>query len=237
MAVSLNAVGGGVSSTAKYQNFPRIHVGASVLKASQFPCSPCLFDFHRSRKLKTGIPHLLVAKSDPTIAEFSDKASEKVEVSLSDDKPLVSSANELGHQIPQVSNGSTASPTLKQDASFGDVKSPVKRARVTAREKLRAARVLSRNSESKPRPKPQLGSSVLAVLRESDKGKRSGLPEAPSNMLDDSKRGMPKKGLTWELPVGVDVALIIFSVVFISTVMFTTTYIVWKVGAIHFNEY
>ena len=67
--------------------------------------------------------------------------------------------------------------------------------------------------------------------------KRFGLPEAPTNMLDDSKHGMPKNGLTFELPVGWDVFLIILSVTVISTIMFTTTLVVWKMGAIHFNEY
>lgn len=118
------------------------------------------------------------------------------------------------------------------------MKPGLKRMPLTAREKLRAARVLSRYTETKP-SKAQLGSKVLEALRESDKKdrKRSGLPEAPTNLFDDSKRGMPKAGLTWELPVGVDVAIIIFSFVFISILMFATTYFVWKVGAIHFNEF
>ncbi|KAJ9539898.1 hypothetical protein OSB04_026404 [Centaurea solstitialis] len=111
---------------------------------------------------------------------------------------------------------------------------------LTAREKLRAARVRSRNAEPKPVVKAELGSKVLEALRENDKitgKKRTGLPEAPTNLFDDSKRGMPKKGLTFELPVGWDVFLIILSVVVISTIMFTTTFVVWKMGAIHFNEY
>lgn len=121
--------------------------------------------------------------------------------------------------------------------SSDNIKPEIKRTPLTAREKLRAARVLGRYTESKP-SKAQLGSKVLEALRESDKRdkKRSGLPEAPTNLFDDSKRGMPKAGLTWELPVGFDVALIVVSFVLISTLMFATTYFVWKVGAIHFNE-
>lgn len=112
-----------------------------------------------------------------------------------------------------------------------------KRAPLSAREKLRAARVLSRYTESKP-SKPRMGSKVLDALRDSDGGKRrSGLPQAPTNLFDDSKRGMPKKGLTFDLPGGADLFFIVLSFVLISTTMFATTYLVWKLGAIHFNEY
>ncbi|KAJ0979376.1 hypothetical protein J5N97_014850 [Dioscorea zingiberensis] len=111
-----------------------------------------------------------------------------------------------------------------------------KRAPLTARERLRAARVLSKYNESKP-AKVETKSRILDALRESNKGKRPGLPEAPKDLLDDSKRGLPKQGLTFNFPGGSDLLFITISFVFISTVMFTTTYIVWKVGAIHFNEY
>ncbi|CAG7905547.1 unnamed protein product [Brassica rapa] len=114
-----------------------------------------------------------------------------------------------------------------------------KRAPLTARERLRAARVLSRYTEATPKPsKPKMGSQILEVLKESDKksNRKPGLPEAPTNMLDDSKRGMPKKGLTFDLPGSADILVIAFSFVFISTVMFATTFVVWKLGAIHFNE-
>ncbi|KAF8089270.1 hypothetical protein N665_0511s0014 [Sinapis alba] len=114
-----------------------------------------------------------------------------------------------------------------------------KRAPLTARERLRAARVLSQYTEATPKPsKPKMGSQILEVLKESDKksNRKPGLPEAPTNMLDDSKRGMPKKGLTFDLPGSADILVIAFSFVFISTVMFATTFVVWKLGAIHFNE-
>ncbi|KAG2328861.1 hypothetical protein Bca52824_000041 [Brassica carinata] len=117
--------------------------------------------------------------------------------------------------------------------------SATKRAPLTARERLRAARVLSRYTEATPKPsKPKMGSQILEVLKESDKksNRKPGLPEAPTNMLDDSKRGMPKKGLTFDLPGSADILVIAFSFVFISTVMFATTYVVWKLGGIHFNE-
>ncbi|EMS60020.1 hypothetical protein TRIUR3_18723 [Triticum urartu] len=89
-------------------------------------------------------------------------------------------------------------------------------------------------------------SRVLRARRVTDGGKkggrkRSGLPEAPSNLLDDTKRGMPKDGWTFDwlaaLPVGTDVLIVAASFGIITTVMFGTTYLVWKLGAIHFNEY
>ena len=114
------------------------------------------------------------------------------------------------------------------------------RKRSKARERLKAARVLSRySSESKAAAKPaEMGSNVLDAMRRSDGGKRrSGLPEAPTNLFDDSKRGLPKPGWTFQFPGGSDLFFIVVSFVLISSIMFTTTYIVWKVGAIHFNEY
>ncbi|KAF0926525.1 hypothetical protein E2562_026015 [Oryza meyeriana var. granulata] len=52
--------------------------------------------------------------------------------------------------------------------------------------------------------KPEFGSPVLDALRETDgtKKRRSRLPEAPSNMFDDSKRGLPKEGWTFEALAG-----------------------------------
>ncbi|KAG1371549.1 hypothetical protein COCNU_16G006430 [Cocos nucifera] len=142
-----------------------------------------------------------------------------------------------------VTNDQLSSSNVQIDVNGSGQTSPIvqepapKRSPLTAREKLRAARVLSKYAESQP-SKPKPGSRVLDALRESDKGKkRSGLPEAPTDLLDDSKRGLPKQGLTFDLPGGTDLFIIVFSFIFISTVMFATTYIVWKSGAIHFNEY
>lgn len=164
--------------------------------------------------------------------------------------------------------GADANPVAASSAnsnSNGTVPSePPKRVPLTARERLRAARVLGRYAAAepggpeKPAPtgsssssKPEFGSRVLEALRETDAKKKggaggrkkrsSGLPEAPSNLLDDTKRGMPKEGWTFDwlaaLPVGTDVLVVAASFGIITTVMFGTTYLVWKLGAIHFNEY
>ncbi|KAF8102013.1 hypothetical protein N665_0201s0304 [Sinapis alba] len=143
-----------------------------------------------------------------------------------------------------ITTTSVNDPPPSSDSSSEPVESSnnngsAKRAPLTARERLRAARVLSRYTEATPKPsKPKMGSQILEVLKESDKksNRKPGLPEAPTNMLDDSKRGMPKKGLTFDLPGSADILVIAFSFVFISTVMFATTYVVWKLGGIHFNE-
>lgn len=148
----------------------------------------------------------------------SERASSDTQLSSSDVLPTTKKADKM---TPETQEGTT------------------KRTPLTAREKLRAARVLSKYTESRPsKTKSELGSRVLDAIRETDRGKRrSGLPEAPSNLFDDSKRGLPKQGFTFDFPGGNDILIIAFSFVFISTVMFATTYIVWKAGAIHFNEY
>ncbi|XP_078437031.1 uncharacterized protein LOC144707689 [Wolffia australiana] len=143
-------------------------------------------------------------------------------------------------------------PTSEGDAPSGAAASEglpeaaTRRPGLTAREKLRAARVMSKYSDSKQPPTAgmaprksaaEFGSKVLEAMRETDGGKRSGLPEAPSNLLDDSKRGLSKGGFTFDFAGSNDVLLILFSFVFISFLMMATTFLVWKLGAIHFNEY
>ncbi|XP_071734395.1 uncharacterized protein [Rutidosis leptorrhynchoides] len=222
MVVSLNSFAG-FNSTANYINIPHTCIRASVVKAHNFKSVSKTHIFSSPTYARNRTP-LLVAKGDGLATETS--------VEISEAEPI--------KKTPEPSNGSVTPSEPKQDPAVRETDAIPKRSKLTAREKLKAARVRSRDSEPKPVKKPELGSKVLEALRESDRvtgRKRSGLPEAPVNLLDDSKRGMPKKGLTFELPVGWDVFLIILSVVTISTIMFTTTYVVWKVGAIHFNEY
>lgn len=164
--------------------------------------------------------HLLVAESDSIITDRGE---------TSNPEDFSANPGQLERSVADNSKQENKIP------SSADVQSKQKKAPLTARERLRAARVLSRYSESKP-AKSEIGRSVLDALRESEKGKK-GLPQAPTNMFDDSKRGMPKAGLTFDFPGGFDLFLIAFSFVLISTIMFATTYIVWKVGAIHYNEY
>ena len=170
---------------------------------------------------------LSVANKDQLASETNDKSSTSSETSPSVEdvsSTVNASINEVKTEVP---NGSPSRSS----------QSPAKRSSLTARERLRAARVRNRSPDTKA-PKPEMGSKVLAALRGSDGGKmRSGLPEAPSNMLDDSKRGMPKQGLTFDFPGGADLFFIVLSFVLITTLMLATTFVVWKVGAIHFNEW
>ncbi|EOA24771.1 hypothetical protein CARUB_v10018050mg [Capsella rubella] len=169
-------------------------------------------------------------------------------ISLNGSRRLLLSRRRL--VLSCVDSNDNSSTTTSVDSPSSDSSKPAsesvesgngsaKKAPLTARERLRAARVLSRYTEATPKPsKPKMGSQLLDVLKESDKKtkRKPGLPEAPTNMLDDSRRGMPKSGLTFDLPGGSDILIIAFSFVFISTVMFATTFLVWKLGAIHFNE-
>lgn len=200
------------------------------------------------RERRRGL-YLSVADSDNLATDTSDKGPGVAESSIPDNQLSTVNPSSVdsqrgnnefetgiddGSKTSGASNGSTSSSYLKQDRP--NLQSTTRRSPLTARDRLRAARVLSRYTESKV-SKSEMGSKVLDALRESDRGKRSGLPEAPTNLFDDSKRGLPKQGWTFQFPGGADLFVIVFSFVFISTVMFATTYIVWKAGAIHFNEY
>lgn len=143
---------------------------------------------------------------------------------------------ESGPQTLEASNGSINQKQGSEEASLKS-QSATKKPPLTARERLKQSRALNRYAAQSKASKPDRNSRVLEALKEGDKGKKkSGLPEAPTNLFDDSKRGL-STGFTFQFPGGSDLLFIVFSFVFISTVMFATTYIVWKVGAIHFNEY
>lgn len=250
MAVSLNSVVGFNSTLrTKYQHVSKPSNGAPLLRAISFTSS---LEIYGSRKTK--IKRRLHSISNSDLVATDDKGSGNAERQLSDNQFSAvhssssdssagssqfqaSSTDKLGSQTPEDATGSRVSSDTKPNKlSSPELQSKRKGSPLTAREKLRAARVLSRDSKPKA-SKAKLGNSVIDALRESDRGKkRSGLPEAPTNLLDDSKRGMPKSGLTFDFPGGADLFFIVFSFVFISTVMFATTYFVWKIGAIHFNE-
>jgi len=201
-------------------------------KCAHITSRPVLIKSRLPTKCKRRHSHLFVAENDRVITDPIE-SSKNLESVL----PLQEAAAPP-IELPGVAAStkhSTKEERVSTTSSTPESQTPLKKVPLTARERLRAARVLSRYSESKP-AKSEMGRSVLDALRESEKGKK-GLPEAPTNLFDDSKRGLPKAGLTFNFPGGSDLFLIAFSFVFISTVMFATTYIVWKVGAIHFNEY
>ncbi|XP_057726920.1 uncharacterized protein LOC130942227 isoform X2 [Arachis stenosperma] len=216
---------------AKYQDSSWCSNGVSLPKATQytpFLAVPVSRMFSKEKRFG----HCLsVADSDQLEAGISNKdpPAENSELQANVNAELESRTSDASEVSTDQNQGS---------AAFSNPQSNPKRLPLTARERLRAARVLNRYTESKTSKKSDMGSRVLDALKESDRGKkRSRLPEAPTDMLDDSKRGLPKAGLTFSFPGGFDLFIVAFSFVFISTVMFATTYFVWKVGAIHFNEY
>ncbi|XP_074276654.1 uncharacterized protein LOC141600332 [Silene latifolia] len=211
MTVSINSV-------VPFNPVTRFCVGSSVSKITVVSLPLLVLNSKKFTKSNRRISHVLAAESDRVMAERSESSSLE--------NPDSASPASVGSTTPAELENKTTPPD--------DAKPIQKKGPLTARERLRAARVLSRYSEPKA-AKSEMGRSVLDALRESEKGKK-GLPQAPTNMLDDQKRGMPKAGLTFDFPGGYDLFVIAFSFVFISTVMFATTYFVWKVGAIHFNE-
>lgn len=224
----------------KYQDASRYSVGASLPKATKFTPFSVTSSRRMQAKEKQSGTCLSVADSDRLAADLNGKnSSGDAERSTPNDQPpsINPPADNVQFQA-NVSASANANPELKSQTS--DVsQSTTKKSPLTARERLRAARVLSRYTESKESStKSDMGSRVLDALKDSDRGKkRSRLPEAPTNLFDDSKRGLPKPGFTFQFPGGFDLFIIVFSFVFISTLMFATTFVVWKVGAIHFNEY
>ncbi|KAF8394892.1 hypothetical protein HHK36_018830 [Tetracentron sinense] len=232
---------------AKLQNISRSYMGTSGLKTNHVTApSGILF---RSRRHINGnrIGLCLSApESNWVVTDTGDNGFGNAEGELADDQlsapksaniqPQISAKDESDSQTPEASNGSPFSSDVKQDTSSQNLQSTPKRAPLTAREKLRAARIFSQYTESNP-TKSELGSKFLDALREIDRGKKiSNLPEAPTKLSDDGKQGLPKQGMTFEFSGGIDLFIIVFSFVFISTVMFATIYVVWKAGAIHFNE-
>lgn len=228
MAVSLNSVivaAFAFDPSARFDQVTRTNIKA------QFRNSPTIGLTRQSHDRRRARFYALTSNGDNLTTEITPEEN-------------IQSDTVLPQPSEPLSNGAAAvDPTSTNKSGSADNANPtLKRSSLTARERLRAARVLSRYTDSSPTPKPskpELGSRLLDALQETDKGKkrRSGLPEAPTNLFDDSKRGMPKPGWTFNFPGGMDVLFVVASFVLISTVMFATTFIVWKVGAIHFNEY
>ncbi|CAK8566467.1 unnamed protein product [Lathyrus sativus] len=208
-------------------------------------------DASRYPKVTQIMPSLVTSRTRMFVKEkrfgrcFSVANSDQLSANASNKDPGSAANDQLPSTNPPVGVDSESQTPEGSNGSLGSAASPNSKSVITRssqklRERIKAARVLNLSKEPKPKAsKSDMGSSVLEAFRESDKGKkkrRSGLPEAPGNLFDDSKRGMPKSGLTFDFPGGSDLFFIIFSFVFISTVMFGTTFIVWKLGAIHFND-
>lgn len=255
MAVSMNSViGFNPLLQARYQLPTTANTKALPLKIPSVTSPSSMIGSRKFRNGKRSRFYLFISEGDQVAISTNENDPKTMEESYSNNGSsknptfVNSSATEeetrpvdkpgLTDQIFEDSKSSLDSKNLIQDTPESKSNLTMKGSPLTARERLRAARVMSRYTETKP-SKPELGSKLLEALQETDKGKkRPGLPQAPTNLFDDSKRGLSKGGWSINIiPGGMDVFLIIFSFVFISSLMFATTYIVWKVGAIHFNEY
>ncbi|WVZ04872.1 hypothetical protein V8G54_018218, partial [Vigna mungo] len=212
----------------KYHDASRYSVGASLPKATRFTPFSVV---SRSRKLvkERRFCHCLPVADSDQLAADNNITEEFDSGENSPTSDQLSSLNPPDGSINQEQGPSSSSASSKSQSS-------TKGASLTARERLKAARAGNRYPQLKA-SKADMSSRVLEASKQSDKGKRkSGLPEAPTNLFDDSKRGL-STGFTFQFPGGSDLFLIVFSFVLISSIMFATTFIVWKVGAIHFNEY
>ncbi|KAL7108907.1 hypothetical protein ACP275_06G142000 [Erythranthe tilingii] len=224
MAVSLNSVIS-FNPTVNYQQARRANNRILLVKVPTPTSLWAPLGLIQSTPIGKRSRFYALAAADNNVAiETTDNESKSIETNDGNGLVIPASSDEVA---PEESNEGALSDTSN---------STPKRGPLTARERLRAARVLNRYTDPKP-SKAELGSKLMESLRETDKGKRRpSLPEAPTNMLDDSKRGKPEKGWTINISAGMDVIVVVFSFVFISSAMFATTYLVWKLGAIHFNE-
>ncbi|CAA0810496.1 Unknown protein [Striga hermonthica] len=202
MVVSLNSANI-FSPTVNYQPTTRPYIRVLLLKVHSVSSlsPPVKLNVKISR-----IHHRLAVGGDNIPTETTEKDSKPVQGLNSNDEPSSNVApNIKENRIMQYNEASQSSngpvyPDPSLSAPNPSLTS--KRAPLTARERLRAARVLNRYNDSKP-TKTGLRSNFLEALRNSDNEgnrKRSGLPEAPSNLFDDSKRGLPKEGWTINLP-------------------------------------
>ncbi|XP_020599253.1 uncharacterized protein LOC110038696 [Phalaenopsis equestris] len=134
---------------------------------------------------------------------FNNRARWMMIVARTDSKNVAAESSSSESITTEDTSTSDQQVTGMEEAQPQKPKPVLKTAPLPAREKLRAARVLSKYTESKP-IKPAMGSKILDALRETDKGKkRSGLPEAPTNLFDDSNRGLGQEGWKFQLPGGI----------------------------------
>ena len=139
-------------------------------------------------------PLLLSADSDQLATDASNKDFGNADNSAASYQQLTSmNPSDENFQLQvkvnaesgsQTSEGSNGSINQKEgSAASPNSQSTAKQSSQTARERLRAARVLSQYTESKA-SKSDMGSRVLDALKESDRGKkRSRLPEAPTKLV------------------------------------------------------
>ena len=108
-------------------------------------------------------------------------------------------------------------------------------------EKLKSTKPASVFLDSQQRNFKQPGpKDLLNTLRKSeiDSGKTTkfGQPVVPSNLFDEPKR-IPSEDKAFEFSFNAGQLVLVFSFLTIIGIMLGTAFLVWKVGAIHYNEY
>ncbi|KAG5237439.1 Differentiation-associated protein [Salix suchowensis] len=165
MTISLNSASGLINSTlqSRYHHVPRPRTTSLGMLASRMHVN------ERRRGL-----FVSAADNDRLVTDTSVKGYGGAKSSIYDNQlSAVNSSSEDSpggnsdgeESGPQTSGGSNVS------TASADTKPRPKRSPLTARERLKAARVLSRNTESKV-SKSEMGSKVLDAMRESDKGRK-----------------------------------------------------------------
>eukprot|EP00252_Welwitschia_mirabilis_P022305 TRINITY_DN599_c0_g1_i1.p1 TRINITY_DN599_c0_g1~~TRINITY_DN599_c0_g1_i1.p1 ORF type:complete len:257 (-),score=38.59 TRINITY_DN599_c0_g1_i1:70-840(-) len=121
----------------------------------------------------------------------------------------------------------------QQDKSSSSMKLP------SSKRESKTDRILSGFASSERRSdsfRSQPGKNILEVLKESDKFQKRGKPVEPSDLFTDPKRSS-KTEKAIEFKFEAPQLFVLVSFFLISSLMFGTVYIVWKLGAIHYNEF
>ncbi|XP_057815309.1 uncharacterized protein LOC131028945 [Cryptomeria japonica] len=214
-------------------NESRQNVDIVVGTSDNFSSSTPVMASDQKSEPQASARNLLATDVNESDSASSQVATQRIEsYSESISSPMIApNSSSVPSDVSRMDN-----PSIKsQQRSFTSGKLSL-----SAQEKLRTARTLSGFAESNKPVMPQPGKNLLDALRESDKqGKTTkfGQPVVPSNLFDDKKRGSPAEWGKFVFTVAPGQLFLLLSFLLISSIMFGTTYLVWKLGAIHYNEY
>lgn len=214
-------------------NESRQNVDIAVGTSDNFSSSISVMASDPNSERQASARNLSPTGGDESDSASSQTATQKVEsyIKSTSSSMIAPNSSSAPSDVSQMENSSAKTP--QRSVTSGKLS-------VSAQEKLRTARTLSGFAESNKPVMPQPGKNILDALRESDKqGKTTkfGQPVVPTNLFDDKKRGSPAEWGKFVFTVAPGELFLLLSFVLISCIMFGTTYLVWKLGAIHYNEY
>ncbi|XP_068636836.1 uncharacterized protein [Aristolochia californica] len=181
MTLTLNSLAG-FSSVVKLQHVSKSVVGENNGVTWGKPFGLKTLSFRSSRSSMELRWNILTSASDN-----NNIATNSIDVDLEGPKEVLTDDKSSKSKPMPVNSSDMSTTDGAAGVSSSDEQPVPKRSPLTARERVKAARVLSRYADSKP-SKSEMGSNVLDALRETDKGKmRSRLPEAPLNLFDDTR--------------------------------------------------